>query len=1020
MTRHRPKALRFEQLESKTVLDARWDFGNAMALTSDTTAGAYPTTLARDGARHLVSTALMLGGSVGGETDANALDSNDGVLMPAALTRSGTTQLSLLVAGDSPTARLDAWVDFNRDGDWSDAHEMIFSDSVAAGWNWLQIQTPSNARLGDTYARFRLSASPDPLPPYGPANAGEVEDYAITILAAEPDSIIQLDAESRWQLYRNDGSAFVTQAWPELYQRQTWTPLSIGDFSGDGATDILGVEESGQFWMLMNGGSQFVGSPWGRLSNSVTWTERYAGDYDGDGDLDLMAYEPEGGTWWLARNNGSRFINSYWGRLSTAAAWTDFFPGDFNQDGRPDILAREQTGTWWLAENTGSGFRNRYLGRFAAGVVWQDTLVGDFNGDGWPDVTARSPDGTWWLWRGSPGRLETAVSWGKWTAKSNWNDVVTADMDDDGIDDLLGRDGSGTWWLLRGGAQGFRSERWGRWSNQVAWSQVFVGRFDTDPLLDLIGRASDGTWWLARNTGQGFANRFWGRSLASAAQYVAVVPNFVEPLRLDSGILPEEVPHRSYGDYAREVIDNLMLYGTDRYGESQSSLLMNVIDVRSRSAPQNPLPLDSAFRVIRPGRRGPGGGNLYLDQPTVRAIQLLADLTGETAYADFAAENLRFATSLVDDRGLFWWGWHRYYDAYADEPSGNRGDFHELQIQQPLWEELWQVDPAAVTAEINGIWQWHIVDKSTGESNRHDLTITPPRAFAHSAGEYIYAFAFLYTKTGNRLWLERAKLVADYYWQARNPETNLIPFIPNKPGSFDSQHSHTGVMGMYARALLSTYELTGELSFRDQAVAILRAYATYGYDEVAGKYWASLSLDGKPVVGPRVTDDVEQQYEPRGYIDLWQPYASGKEFPLATAQTYALAYELTGDADLLLAARRWAQALREAFPADQAESNSWYGAYSDYWAEDGTYAENYGRLISFTLHMEQLTGESSYRDFATRAANEAIAQLYYRGFLRGHHAKPYYESMDGVGYLLAALLQLQEADTGSPGRPENF
>ncbi len=52
------------------------------------------------------------------------------------------------------------------------------------------------------------------------------------------------------------------------------------------------------------------------------------------------------------------------------------------------------------------------------------------------------------------------------------------------------------------------------------------------------------------------------------------------------------------------------------------------------------------------------------------------------------------------------------------------------------------------------------------------------------------------------------------------------------------------------------------------------------------------------------------------------------------------------------------------------------------------------------------TGDAAYGRFAREVADEAAARLYYQGLFRGHPAKPYYESMDGVGFLLCALVQL--------------
>jgi len=61
--------------------------------------------------------------------------------------------------------------------------------------------------------------------------------------------------------------------------------------------------------------------------------------------------------------------------------------------------------------------------------------------------------------------------------------------------------------------------------------------------------------------------------------------------------------------------------------------------------------------------------------------------------------------------------------------------------------------------------------------------------------------------------------------------------------------------------------------------------------------------------------------------------------------------------------------------------------------------------------------------FAKKVANEALAKLYYKGLIRGHACKPYYESVDGVGYLLYALVQLDQARDGSGAgtvSPENW
>nr|MBC8872522.1 hypothetical protein [Planctomycetota bacterium] len=86
---------------------------------------------------------------------------------------------------------------------------------------------------------------------------------------------------------------------------------------------------------------------------------------------------------------------------------------------------------------------------------------------------------------------------------------------------------------------------------------------------------------------------------------------------LDSGIRLEDVGGRPYLDYVRECVDLLIQHGTDRYGSVRSPMLMNILDVRTRECPADPLELDESFRVTRRGRRGPSGGHPYAELPAI-------------------------------------------------------------------------------------------------------------------------------------------------------------------------------------------------------------------------------------------------------------------------------------------------------------------------------------------------------------------------------------------------------------------
>jgi hypothetical protein len=473
--------------------------------------------------------------------------------------------------------------------------------------------------------------------------------------------------------------------------------------------------------------------------------------------------------------------------------------------------------------------------------------------------------------------------------------------------------------------------------------------------------------------------------------------------------------------YARRVADCLRILlrdGTDHYGRTNAPILVSILDVETRQCPSNPAALDEAWRVVRRERRNPAGANLLGDLATLKTMRALSQAAGEVKFARFADGYIRwYLEHLVDERGFIWWGWHRHYDVFADKMTGHLGNHHEIHaIHEIPWTQLWNVNSNAVRREIEAIWQWHVIDKRTGEIDRHGDGVRGCD-FAMSAGACAEAFAFRYRQTGDRVWLDRVRLLADRYWNSRNARTDLFSDRPNAgTNRFDGSHFLTGDTGLFCHSLFKCSELTGDGRFRDQAVTYLKAYGRYGYDAQTGKFWGSLNLDGTPVLGPRVVpprgseQELEAEeygiYEPRGHLDLWPPYVAGYEHPIATAQMFAYAALTTGDPELRVTAERFARWMRRELPPRQCDTNTWYRGYAEQYAPQGTYAGIYGQTISCFIQMFLLTEDVSYLRTAQQVADEAIARLEWRGLFRGHPAKPYYEAMDGVGHLLYSLLQL--------------
>jgi uncharacterized repeat protein (TIGR01451 family) len=113
----------------------------------------------------------------------------DGVTFPLAGTNRvlSSGQSNTLSIKASRAGILNAWIDWNQDGDWNDTAEQIATNvNLTAGSNTLTITTPNTAPHGATYARFRFSNTSG-LGPTGATTAnGEVEDYKVNLVLPAP------------------------------------------------------------------------------------------------------------------------------------------------------------------------------------------------------------------------------------------------------------------------------------------------------------------------------------------------------------------------------------------------------------------------------------------------------------------------------------------------------------------------------------------------------------------------------------------------------------------------------------------------------------------------------------------------------------------------------------------------------------------------------------------------------------------------------------------------------------------
>lgn len=118
---------------------------------------------------------------------ASADTGDDGVTFPI-LRRSVAATTNISVTGAN--GRLQAWFDWNGDGDFADAGEQVATNvgdnlagdsNAATGTIGLSITPPAAATLTPTFARFRWSTTTGLAPGTTTAPNGEVEDYQVTV-----------------------------------------------------------------------------------------------------------------------------------------------------------------------------------------------------------------------------------------------------------------------------------------------------------------------------------------------------------------------------------------------------------------------------------------------------------------------------------------------------------------------------------------------------------------------------------------------------------------------------------------------------------------------------------------------------------------------------------------------------------------------------------------------------------------------------------------------------------------------
>jgi hypothetical protein len=351
-----------------------------------------------------------------------------------------------------------------------------FNDNSAAGASW--VFTRSNGAWSQQGGKL-----------VGTGAVGRAEQGFFVALSGDGDTAIV----GGW------GDDSVGAAWV-FFQAAKAAKTNTHDFNGDGYSDILWHDTSGNIAMWLMSGFQTLSAAY--LGNAPAWSIMGQRDFDGDGKSDILWHDASGNVAMWLMNGTQTLSTAFLGNVPSS--WSIAGTGDFNGDGKGDILWLNTDGdvAIWLMNGT------QTLSAIIIGNMptsWSVVGTGDFNGDGMSDI----------LWRNMNGDVAISLTDGTQTLSAmdlgnvptSWSVSGTGDFNGDSKSDIVWSDSSNNVaiWLMNGAAV---SSAAGLGNVATTWAMVQTGDYNGDGMSDLLWRDTSG------NTAMWFMN---GTAVASTA-----------------------------------------------------------------------------------------------------------------------------------------------------------------------------------------------------------------------------------------------------------------------------------------------------------------------------------------------------------------------------------------------------------------------------------------------------------------------------------------------------------------------
>ena len=227
--------------------------------------------------------------------------------------------------------------------------------------------------------------------------------------------VIVVDLSGSIYIWKWDGGAYLADSTGLLADTDAafWASPAAGDVDGDGALEIVAVNDWGHVYVWNHDGSP-VGGDGGRVASlgGTCWSDPALADFDGDGALEIVfGLGPDPGRLIILEGDGSPYGNDEVVFTSKRSlGWVSPAIADIDEDGELEIIACSVDA--WVYGLNPDGTHARGFPRRIDGFIYSSPLIDDLDMDGDMELVVAGYDSRIHVWDLKAPYSTEAVPWG--------------------------------------------------------------------------------------------------------------------------------------------------------------------------------------------------------------------------------------------------------------------------------------------------------------------------------------------------------------------------------------------------------------------------------------------------------------------------------------------------------------------------------------------------------------------------------------------------------------------------------